>query len=327
MQLRSLKIFCDIIRLGSFSKAAELNGVSQPNVSQLVHQIEDRLGVQLIDRSKRPFVVTPEGERYHRGCLDILQLHEELERDIRSLHAHLTDRVHVAAIYSVGLGQMRRMIDEFRQESPDVALQIEYMHPEAVQAAVEQGDAHIGVISYPETTKKLQARPWRDEPFAVAVAPSHPLAGAATLSVEQLANQSFVMPCLGLRIRDEIDRWLASQRAPVSVTLEFDNLESVKRAVEIGEGLGLLPAPTFASEVATGSLVKLDLRDRLGRVDAFVRPLGLLTNRESTISPAAERFMQLLERHAEDPPDVLPTASRRSSENGSESGAAAAAAS
>lgn len=319
MQLRSLKIFCDIIRLGSFSKAAELNGVSQPNVSQLVHQIEDRLGVQLIDRSKRPFVVTPEGERYHRGCLDILQLHEELERDIRSLHDHLTDRVHVAAIYSVGLGQMRRMIDEFRSESPDVALQIEYMHPEAVQEAVEGGDAHVGVISYPETNKTLQARPWRDEPFALAVAPSNPLSTGDVLSIERLANQPFVMPCLGLRIRDEIDRWLASQRVPVSVALEFDNLESVKRAIEVGEGIGLLPAPTFASEVAGGTLAKLDLSDRDGRVGSFVRPLGLLTKRDDRPSAASERFMQLLARHADDPPDVLPAAGRRSSERGPES--------
>ncbi|MEO1498051.1 MAG: LysR family transcriptional regulator [Planctomycetota bacterium] len=308
MQLRSLKIFCDIIRLGSFSKAAELNGVSQPNVSQLVHQIEDRLGVQLIDRSKRPFVVTPEGERYHRGCLDILQLHGELERDIRSLHDHLTDRVHVAAIYSVSFGQMRRMIDEFRRESPESALQIEYMHPEAVQAAVENGDAHLGVISYPETNRKVQARLWRDEPFVVAAAPSHTLAADGVLPVQRLANQSFVMPCLGLRIRDEIDRWLASQRVPVNVTLEFDNLESVKRAVEVGEGVALLPGPTFATEVAAGSLAKLDLTDRDGRRDTFVRPLGLITKRDDPISSATERFMELLARHADDPPDVLPSA-------------------
>ncbi|TWT47444.1 LysR family transcriptional regulator [Botrimarina hoheduenensis] len=316
MQLRSLKIFCDIVRLGSFSKAAELNGVSQPNVSQMVHNLEDRLGVQLIDRSRRPFVITPEGERYHKGCLELVQLYDELERDIRSLHDHQTVRLNIAAIYSVGLGQMRRMVDEFRRESPEILLRIDYMHPDQVQCAVESGDADIGVVSYAETTKKLYARSWRNEPFAVAVAPSHPLASESVVSVDRLSHQSLVMPSSGLRVRDEMDRWLASQRAPVVVALEFDNLESVKRAIEVGEGIGLLPAATFASEVALGSLVKVGLADRLGAVDAFVRPLGLLVRRDEPLSPAAQRFIELLQRHAGDPPDLLIPARKHSPQEG-----------
>ena len=185
MHLRSLKIYCDIVRLGSFSKAAELNGVSQPHVSQLVHQLEDRLGVQLLDRSKRPLVVTTEGQRYYDGSRQVIDLYDELETDIRSLHDHLTERLNVAAIYSVSFGQMRRMIDEFRREAPDVALRIEYMHPDQVQAAVEAGDAHIGVVSYPETTRKLVAQPWRDEAFALAVASDTPLSGRRRKGVDQ----------------------------------------------------------------------------------------------------------------------------------------------
>ena len=71
---------------GSFSRAAELNGVSQSNASQVVHQLEERLGVQLIDRSKRPFVLTPEGQRFHEGARVIVQRYDDLEREVRSLH-------------------------------------------------------------------------------------------------------------------------------------------------------------------------------------------------------------------------------------------------
>ena len=86
MHIRWLKIFCDVVDQGSFSHAAEANGVSQSNASQVVHQLEERLGVQLIDRSKRPFVLTPEGHRFHEGARVIVQRFEDLEREVRSLH-------------------------------------------------------------------------------------------------------------------------------------------------------------------------------------------------------------------------------------------------
>lgn len=306
MQLKSLKVFCDIIRLGSFSKAAELNGVSQPSASQLVHHLEERLGVQLIDRSKRPFVVTPEGKLYHDGCRDVVRRYEDLEQLVRQAHESPAGRLRVAAIYSVGLGQMHRVVEEFRQERSGVDLQVEYMHPDQVRAAVLAGEADLGMMSYPEAGKQLSITPWRDEPFAVAVAPTHPLAGQSAVRADALAGQPMVMPQPGLRVRDEVDRWLASHRVTAEVAVVFDNLESVKRAIEVGEGIGLLPAPTFATETLAGTLVRIDLIDDKDRPEPFVRPLGVLHRRGEDLSTSAEHFMTLLKRHADDPPERPP---------------------
>ena len=106
MHLRFLKTFCDIVDLGSFSRAAKANGVSQSNASQIVHHLEEHLGVQLIDRSKRPFLVTPEGKRFHEGARVIVQRYDDLEREVRSLHEATAARLTVASIYSVGLAHM-----------------------------------------------------------------------------------------------------------------------------------------------------------------------------------------------------------------------------
>lgn len=306
MQLKSLKVFCDIIRLGSFSKAAELNGVSQPSASQLVHHLEDRLGVQLIDRSKRPFVVTPEGKLYHEGCREVVSRYEELEELVRQAHASPAGRLRVAAIYSVGLGQMHRVVEEFRKERSGIDLQVDYMHPDQVRAAVLSGEADLGVTSYPEAGKQLSITPWREEAFAVAVDPHHPLASEIAMRSEALQGQRMVMPQPGLRVRDEVDRWLASHRVGAEVAVVFDNLESVKRAIEVGEGIGLLPAPTFATETLAGTLVRVNLIDEAGEPEQFVRPLGVLHRRGEDLSAAAEHFMTLLERHADDPPERPP---------------------
>ncbi len=308
MQLKSLKVFCDIIRLGSFSKAAELNGVSQPSASQLVHHLEERLGVQLIDRSKRPFVVTESGKLYHEGCRELVQRFEELEDLVRQTHESPGGRLRVASIYSAGLGQMHRVVEEFRSERPRVDLHVDYMHPDQVNEAVLAGTVDLGVTSYPEMGKQLAAAPWRDEPFALAVDPSHKLGGQSTATIDALAGLPMVMPQAGLRVRDEIDRWLASHRIEAEVAAEFDNFETMKRAIEVGDGVGLLPAQTFATEALAGSLVRVDLVDGEGVSETFVRPLGVIHRRGEELSDAAEHFLELLKRHADDPPEQRPTA-------------------
>lgn len=308
MQLKSLKVFCDIIRLGSFSKAAELNGVSQPSASQLVHQLEDRLGAALIDRSRRPFVVTDEGKLYYEGCRDLVRRYEELERLVQQRSRSPEGRLRVAAIYSVGLGQMHSVLEDFREAHPGVDLHVDYMHPEGLRASVISGESELGITSYPEGDKQLSVMHWRDEAFSLAVSPNHPLASIGTIAVDTLAGEKLVMPQEGLRVRDEIDRWLASHRVKVQVTAEFDNLEFIKRAIEVDEGIGLLPARTFAAEVAAGALVRVDLIDSKGSADTFVRRLGVFHRRGEDLSENAAHFLELLKSHADDAPYPLPNA-------------------
>lgn len=306
MNLKSLKVFCDIIRLGSFSKAAALNRMSQPSASQLVSHLEARLGVELIDRSRRPFRVTEAGRLYFEGCRDVVQRYDLLEDLVRRQGQSPGGSLRVAAIYSVGLGQIHRVVEEFRAELPGVDLEVSYVHPDQVLAAVLAGDADLGVMSYPEAGGRLAVLPWRDEAFALAVSPTHPLAGAGRLRVQRLAGQRMVMPQAGLRVRDEIDRWLASHGVGVKIVAEFDNLELVKRAVEVDDGVGLLPAPTFVAETLAGTLVRVELVDAEGRPETFVRPLGVIHRRDEELSAAGRRFVALLGEHADDPPDPLP---------------------
>ena len=247
MQLESLKIFCDVVRWASFSRGASENGISQSSASQVVHQLEVRLGVKLIDRSKRPLVPTTHGKVYYDGCKDLVGRYLEVENRVKALEddRNLAGTVRVASIYSVGLHHMSRYVERFREIYPEVTVRLEYLHPTRVIESVIDGDAELGLVSFPRKWPELTAIPWREEEMVLAVHPSHRFAGLEEVAAEQLDGETFVGFETELPIRRAVDRFLRKHGVHVRVALEFDNIETIKRAVEVPSGVAILPAPTL----------------------------------------------------------------------------------
>ena len=291
MHLKSLKVFCDVVSRRSFSRAADENGISQSGASQVVHQLEERLSVRLIDRSKRPFVLTPEGQTYYDGCRKIVQRYFELEDEVRTLHDEVAGRVVVASIYSVGLHHMNRSLQDFLALHPKANVRLEYLHPRRVYEAVENDEADLGLVSYPRSSRTLVAKVWRQEPMVLVCAPEHPLARASAVGLESLHGQSMICFESSLMIRREIDRALQLRHVEIQVAMEFDNIETIKRAIEINAGVGLLPEPTVLREVDGGTLVRVPLT-----TDELVRPLGIIFRRGKQLTGTARRFMEALVR-------------------------------
>jgi DNA-binding transcriptional LysR family regulator len=299
VNLKSLKIFCDIVSRRSFSRAAEDNGISQSGASQVVSQLESRLGVQLIERSKRPLVTTREGQVFFDGCRKLIARYDALEDEVRTLHEEVAGRVRVAAIYSVGLHHMSRYVQEFMTRHPKANVRLEYLHPDRVLESVEQGQADIGIVSYPRSTRAVEAEPWREEPIVLVCAPGNPFAGRVQMSLEELHGQRMVGFDPDLVIRHELDRAIAAHAAEPTMVMEFDNIETIKRAVEIDAGVALLPEPTVGRELAAGTLTTVRI---VG--DELVRPLGIIHARGKSLAPTAQRFVELLRGHAHDIHDI-----------------------
>ena len=310
MNLKSLKIFCDIVSRRSFSRAAEDNGISQSGASQVVGQLENRLGVQLIERSKRPLSPTREGQVFFDGCRKIIARYDALEDEVRSLHEQVAGRVRVAAIYSVGLHHMSRYLQEFMSQHPKANVRLEYLHPERVLEAVESGEADIGVVSYPRSTRTVHAEPWREEPMVLVCAPGHAFAGRDTIQLSALDGQAMVSFDPDLVIRHEIDRVFAARGVEPNVVMEFDNIETIKRAIEIDAGVALLPEPTVLREVAAGTLASVRIDD-----EELVRPLGIIHARGKPLAPTVRRFIELLRGHAHDTDPPFADAAERDAEH------------
>jgi DNA-binding transcriptional LysR family regulator len=298
MQLEFLQIFCEVARQRSFSQAAAANHVSQSAVSQIVLQLERRMGVQLIDRSTRPLQLTPLGKRYYEGCNSLVEQFHELEASIRTAQALIDATVQVAAIYSVGLGDMGQLVERFVSQQPSSKVHIEYLHPDRVYERVLEGTADLGLVSFPRKSRELNALPWRDEVMVLACAPGHPLAQHRSVRPAQLAGEKYVGFDRELVIRRHVDRFLREQGAAVDVVMEFDNIENIKKAIEISAGVALLPEPTLRREVQAGTLVAVPLSGA-----QLCRPLGILLNRHHKLTTTVLRFIDLLRQ---DDPSAAP---------------------
>ena len=159
MKLEALEAFCEVVRLKSFSRGAASVGISQSAASQLVAGLEEQLGFRLIDRKRRPLVPTIEGELYYEGCRDMLQLHRRVLDEISRQRHGLASTVRVAAIYSAGLHTLSRYIPEFMARNSSASVRLEYFHPKRVYDLVLDGEADIGVISYPRSHRDLRVIP------------------------------------------------------------------------------------------------------------------------------------------------------------------------
>ena len=130
--------------------------------------------------------------------------------------------------------------------------------------------------------------------MVLVCAPTHPLAGRRRVGLAELNGHKMIGFDGGLTIRREIDRVLELHEASVQVVMEFDNIETIKRAIEIDAGIGLLPEPTVLHEAQSGSLVAVPLKGQ-----PLVRPLGIIHRRGKELSSTAQRFIELLKREGQ----------------------------
>ena len=289
MQIRALKVFCDVITRKSFSKAADDNGITQSAASQTIHQIESHFGVKLLDRSKRPFVMTEEGKVCFDHCVKLVRQFEELESRLSNLHSHSSDTVRVASIYSVGLSYMKQFVQRFTELNPQINVQLEYHHPSEVYNLVKSGDADLGLLSYPTATNSVAVIPWREEKMSIVISPDHPLASDHEVSLNDLNGFDMVGFDQNLRIGQEINRVLANANATPNVVMEFDNIETLKRAIEINAGFSILPQAHVQREVSAGTLTAVTVND-----NSLVRPVGIIHRDNIKLGKNTEYFIELL---------------------------------
>jgi len=290
MHVKSLKVFCDVVGRRSFSPAATDNGISQSGASQIVNHLEKSLGVKLIDRSKRPFVLTAEGEVYYEGCRKLVQRYYALEEEVKSLHQEVEGRVSVAAIYSVGLSYGKNLVEEFTRRHPRATVHIEHHHPDRVYELVAEDLVDVGLISYAQSTRTVRAIDWREEVMILVCSPSHWLAQSESIDMTDLNGTAVIGFDADLRVRRKLDRELAERGVELRVQMAFDNIDTIKRAIEVNAGVSLLPEPTVRSELGAGTFVSVPV---VG-LD-LVRPLGIIHRRGVELGKTARRFVELLQ--------------------------------
>ncbi len=290
MQIESFKVFRDLVDAASFSRAAEINGITQSAVSQQVRAIEKRFDIRLIDRTHRDLLLTAEGEAFLASSRDILAAYENLERRIQSIQQVVAGEIRVATVLSIGLHEFPPCLRAFRAAHPNVEVNVTYCRSNEVYAAVEEGDCDLGLVAYPARRPGLRTLTfWRDR-LVVICPPGHPLATRKRVRLRDLAGEKFVAFEPDLPTRKAIDKRLRENRVKIKPVLEFDHIETVKRAVEIEQAISIVPEITVRDEVRGKALVALEIDE-----PEMWRPLGGLVRRAATTSPALDQLLTMLE--------------------------------
>jgi len=291
VQIETLKLFCDVVRLRSISRGAAQSGVTQSAASQAIQQLETELDVQLLDRSQRPLQPTPEGRGFYEACRTLLAGFERARGEIAASRERVEGTVRVAAIYSVGLHDMSRHMQPFMAMHPHARVLLECLHPHKVVEAVLEDEADLGILSYPPASRALQVLPLREEPMVLVCHPSHRLARRRVAEAADLQGERFVAFDHDLPIRRAIDRVLRRAGVRVEVVMQFDNIETIKEAIAIAAGVSILPRPAVAKEVGIRMLSAVPLS-----IGGLVRPIAIIHRKGKQLPPAVDRFIDALRR-------------------------------
>ena len=296
MHVETLRIFCDVVRHQSFSRGARASSVSQSAASQAVRQLEKHLGAQLIDRSKRPWKLTAEGRLFFKGCQELVERYHELEAAVRHRQNPSGRTVRLATIYSVGIHQLTQYVDRLRAAAPGAEVDLQYMHPGEICEQVLSDRCDLGLISFVTPRRELAVIPWKRQSMVVACPPAHRFADLAErggVRPADLAGERFVAFDRKLPVRRAVDRFLRRHRVEVTVTAEFDNIETIKQAVDEEAGIAILPEPTLRREVRRGTLVQAPLVLPAGE-PPLVRPLSIVHRSNRRLNPTVTAFIELL---------------------------------
>lgn len=293
MHIETFKVFCDLVETASFSEAARLNGITQSAVSQQIRGLEERYGVVLIERGRKNFAVTPEGEVFLQAAREIVDGYSGIESKLRQMRDVVAGPLTVATVFSIGFHELPPYLETFRAQFPEVQLTVHYRRANQVYADVLESKADLGLVAYPQERKGIEIEPvWKDRLVLIAP-PKHPFAKRKKMSLKEIDGQRFISFEPDLPTRKAIDDLMREAGVRVKEVVEFDNIETVKRGVEIENALSIVPGESVNAEVAAGTLCRIDLEGR-----HLWRPLGVIRRRSKAITSPMREMVKLLKQGA-----------------------------
>jgi DNA-binding transcriptional LysR family regulator len=289
MQIESLKVFCDLAETESFTRTAQVNNLSQSAVSLQISSLERQFNSLLIERSKKKFRLTREGQVFYEYCKQINQTYDSLHNRLQEIKDIISGTIRVATIYSVGLHDLPPYLKKFLKRFPTMDVHVEYRRANQVYEDVLGNVADLGLVAYPTRDPKLDTIALHKDTLVLICHPNHPLARSKSVKLSQLAREKFIGFEPDMPTRKAIDKILKDHHVKVETVMEFDNIETVKRAVEIEAGISIVPRGTITQEVANQTLAEVKIKGR-----ELYRPLVAIYKKNKVLSPAMKQFLAML---------------------------------
>ena len=292
MDLFQLETFLAVAEERSFSRAATRLRRTQSAVSQAVAKLESELGEVLLERSSRDGTLTDAGEVLREYALKLLNLRGEAAGALADLRALHRGRLNLAANEYTCL-YLLPLLDEYRRQNPRIKVAVQRSLASRIPDEVLMHSVEIGVLSFkPEDAQVQSVLVFRDE-LSLVVNPRHPLARAGEVSIRQLGTQNFIAHNIPSPQRQKVIQAFRRHKTPLNMGVELPSLEAIKRFVEMGNGVALVPGLTVQRELSTGTLVRVRIKEL-----QIERKLRLVFRRGGNLSHAALAFLQVVETYS-----------------------------
>ena len=287
-----METFLAVAEEKSFSRAASRLHRTQPAISQAIAKLEADLGEVLIERSTRDATLTAAGEVLREYAVKLLNLRMEATTALGELRERHQGRLNIAANEYTCL-YLLPLLNEYRRENPRIKIAVHRALASKISDEVLLHSVELGVISFrPEDTQLASTVVYRDE-LAFVVNPAHPFARMGRVSIRQLRAQNFVAHNIPSPQRQKVIQAFRRHKTPLEMGVELPSLEAIKRFVEMGNGVALVPGLTVSPELKAGTLVRVEVPEL-----EMARRLRLVYRRQATLSHAAVAFLKVVEAYA-----------------------------
>jgi len=291
MLLEHLRFFNAVAEHGSFTRAAEKLLLTQPAVSWQVHNLEEELGQKLFERQGKKVQLTEAGEILFSQSRKIFQQLREVEGILNDLKSLETGRLSLGTVDVISIYVLPMIFHEFHQSYPGVEISIEVDNSFTICAAVAEGDLDLGFVTLPVENKNLISMPIYTDIMWVIANSRHPLAGRESVTLEDLCRTNLIVYKRGSVTRRIIEEVFESYGLELAPAMEIDRPEAMKKLVEVGLGVSIIPEMSIKRELEEGTLVILQMGDV-----QFERRLGLVYRKGQFFSPSVSAFLEILRK-------------------------------
>jgi DNA-binding transcriptional LysR family regulator len=296
MEMTQLEFFLQVVAEGSFSKAADAVGRTQPAVSIAIRRLEEEVGAPLFDRSQKTPTLTEAGAVIQDYARRILSLRDQARGAVSELRALRRGLVRVGANESTSLYLLPQVILAFRERHPEVKVEI-YRHvSERLPREVLERSVDFAVLAFEPSDRDLESFCVLRDELALILNPAHPLASREEVTIEELGGESFLAHNVRTGSRNKVVEAFAEHHTPLNITLELATVETIKRFVQLNVGLAFVPRMCVREELERGTLASVPVRGL-----SYTRTLWVTHPRNPTFSHAASAFLSVLRQHAKLP--------------------------
>jgi len=287
MDIHELEVLVAVAEEKSFSRAAKVLHRTQPAVSQAIGRLETEIGEKLFDRSSKDGTLTLAGEvllKYAKKMMNLRRGARTALRDLRELHH---GKVSISANEHT-VFYLLPIIDEFKRRHPLIKVEVQRGVASRIPKEIMAREVELGVISFKPKDKSVRSLPVSSDELVLIISPKHQLAKRKTVSINDLEIESFIAHNAPSPYREQVIEKFGKYNVRLNIAVEMPSLEAIKRLVERGVGVALVPKLTAENEIRAGQLIGLSVREM-----KLVRQLHIVHRKNGILSHAAKVFLQL----------------------------------